>query len=73
MTEDETRQYAAHLIARSQFSWDEIAERHPSGEILEQEDCDKVMDALVSATVVLLWDEDDILETTAITYLPEER
>ena len=49
--------YATKLIARQRFDWDTIAEGHPSGEILEQEDCELVREALESCTVVLLWDD----------------
>lgn len=54
----EARDYAARLIATEQFSWDRIAEGHPSGEILDQADCEQVMAALEDATVMIFWDDD---------------
>ena len=70
MNRSDARDYAAHLIAREQFGWDRIAEGHPNGEILEQEDCDLVKEALDTCTVVIIWNDEP--EQTR-TYEPEER
>lgn len=69
LSRTEARDYAAHLIARMQFDWDTIAECHPSGEILEQEDCEAVKEALETAVVCIVWDEPDEHRT----YEPEDR
>lgn len=65
LSQSEARDYAARLIATEQFDWDKIAEGHPSGEILDQTDCDQVKAALETATVMIFWDDDSrVFEST---------
>lgn len=65
LSQSEARDYAARLIATQQFDWDRIAEGHPSGEILDQPDCDLVKEALEGATVMIFWDDDSrVFEST---------
>lgn len=68
-TKSEARLWAARRLARTQFSWDTIAECfHPEGLILSQDGCDAIVDQLYSCTVVCVWPDGE-----SITFTPEER